>query len=84
MQDFISDRRGTAVQWFAVAAAVLCVMSLAGAHALDWLSQSGRVALVAYRPASPAPNQRVAADPNIDPTPTGSVPAGSALVIRVR
>ena len=88
MHDFVSDRRGSAVQWFALAAAAVCVACLAGAHGLDWLSQSGRVALVAYR--APAPTSRPASvgragsDPDLDMTPTGSVPAGSALVIRIR
>ena len=84
MRRFRDDRGGSAARWFALAAAVLCAASLAGAHGLDWLSQSGRVALVAYRTAAPAPNRRFAADPNVDPMPTGSVPASSALLIRVR
>ena len=84
MPDFVSDRRGSAVQWFALAAAAVCVASLAGAHGLDWLSQSGRISLVAYRTPAPAASQRAAADPNVDMTPTGTIPSGSALVIRIR
>lgn len=84
MPDFPSDRRGSAVQWFALAAAAVCVASLAGARGLDWLSQSGRVSLVAYRAPAPSASRRAAADPNVDMTPTGSVPAGSALMIRIR
>ena len=86
MRAFVGDRRGSAVRWFALAAAAVCVASLAGAHGLDWLSQSGRVALVAYR--APAPTQRgvvpSGGGPDVDMTPTGSVPSGSALVIRIR
>ena len=84
MHDFLRDRRGSAARWFALAAAVLCIVSLAGAHTLDWLSQSGRVALVAYHAPPPSENRRVAADPGVDPMPTGSIPASSALVIRIR
>lgn len=83
MHDFRGDRRGSAVQWFALAAAALCVACLAGAHGLAWLSQSGRVALVAYR--APADRTRhVDADPGVDTMPTGSIPASDALVIRIR
>ena len=78
------DSRGSAVQWFAFAAAVLAVACMAGARTLDWLSQSGRVALVAYGPPRTAPPKRAAADaPDVDPMPTGSVPS-NALVIRIR
>ena len=82
MRNFRSDRRGSAVRWFALAAAVLSLGSLAGAHGLDWLSQSGRVALVAY--GAPAQSRRVAADAGVDPMPTGAIPASRALVIRIR
>ncbi len=78
------DSRGSAVGWFAFAAVVLTVASMAGARTLDWLSQSGRVALVAYSPPGTAPPQRAAAStPDVDPTPTGSIPS-NALVIRIR
>lgn len=78
------NSRGSAVQWFAFAAVALAVASMAGARTLDWLSQSGRVALVAYRPPGSAPPQRAAADaPDVDPTPTGSIPS-NAIVIRIR
>ena len=84
MSDFPSDRRGSAVRWFALAAAGLCIVSLAGVHALDWLSQSGRVAMVASRAPAPTANQRVAGDPGVDSMPTGSIPSTSALIIRFR
>ena len=78
------DGRGSAVRWFAFAAVVLTVASLAGARTLDWLSQSGRVALVAYSPPGTAPPRRAAADaPDVDPMPTGSIPS-NAIVIRIR
>ena len=84
MDGFMRDSRGSAVRWFAFAAALLTVASLAGAHALDWLSQSGRVALVAYAPPGSAPPRRAAANtPDVDTTPTGSIPS-NALVIRIR
>ena len=84
MNDVTGERRGSSARWFAAAAAVLCVASMAGAHALDWLSQSGRGTLVAYGPPRTAPPQRAAADaPDVDPMPTGSVPS-NALVIRIR
>lgn len=84
MQDMRSDRRGSAVRWFALTAAVLCVASLAGTRGLEWLSRSGRVALVIDKSSAPAQNRRFAADAGVDPTPTGSIPAPSALVIRIR
>ena len=78
------DSRGSAVRWFAFAAVVLSMASMAGAHMLDWLSQSGRVALVAYSPSGTAPPQRAAANaPDVDPMPTGSI-RSNALVIRIR
>jgi hypothetical protein len=82
MQEFISDRRGSTVRWFAAAAAVLCAGCLAGARTLDWLTQSGRVALVADR--APAQPRRFAADADVDTMPTGSIPASRSLVIRLR
>ncbi len=82
MRDFRRECGGSAVPWFALAAAVLCFASLAGAHGLDWLSQSGRIALVADR--GTARPQRIAADPGVDPMPTGAIPAPRALVIRIR
>ena len=82
MRDFTGDGRGSAVKWFALAAAALSIGSLAGAHGLEWLSQPGRVALVAS--VAPVQARRVAADADVDTMPTGSIPASSALVIRVR
>ena len=87
MDGFLRDGRGTAVPWFAFAAVVLTLASVAGAQALDWLSRSGRVTLEADRALTPA--QRAAAvDPGIDLTPTGSIPPKSrvieSLVIRIR
>ena len=83
MNDFMGDRRASAAQWFALAALVLTVASMAGARTLNWLSQSGRVALVAYRAPAPTPNARAAADVGVDLMPTGSIPS-SALMIRIR
>lgn len=83
MGSFMRDSRGSAVQWFAVAALVLSVASVAGAHALDWLSQSGHVALMAYRAPATGANPRATADIGVDPMPTGSIPP-NALVIRIR
>ena len=84
MDRFLRDSRGSAVHWFAFAAAVLTVASMAGARTLEWLSQSGRVALVAYSLPGAAPPQRAAANaPDVDPMPTGSIPS-NALVIRIR
>ncbi|RYB02400.1 hypothetical protein [Lichenibacterium ramalinae] len=76
MADHGDTGTGQAVRWYAVAAAVLSVASLAGAHTLDWLSRSGRVALVAERPVSPRAAQ-LAAEAGVDTMPTGSIPAGA-------
>ncbi|MGI4765121.1 MAG: hypothetical protein ACRYGP_08670 [Janthinobacterium lividum] len=83
MQDTTTDHRGSAVRWFALTAVALSVASLAGAHGLDWLSQPGRVALVAYRSPVPVRSQPVASDLGVDRMATGSIPASSALVIRI-
>ena len=84
MHDETTGHRSSAVRWFALTAAVLSLASLGGAHGLDWLSQSGRVAFVAYRSPEPIRSHPVAADPGIDTTATGSIPASRALVIRIR
>jgi hypothetical protein len=84
MQDTPSDRRGSAVRWFALTAAVLCAASLAGTQGLEWLSRSGRIAFVTDKTSAPVQNRRFAAGPGIDPMPTGSIAAPSALVIRIR
>ncbi len=83
MTEFTQDGRGSAVKWFALAAGALSVVSMAGAHGLDWLSRSGHVALVAYRAPAPVPNPRATADAGVDMTPTGSIPS-TALMIRIR
>ncbi len=84
MQDVTSENRGSAVRWFALTAVVLSVASLAGAHGLDWLSRPGRLSLVAYRAPAPVRSRPVASDPDVDTMATGSIPASSALVIRLR
>ena len=93
MTDFRDTGSGQAVRWYAVAAAVLSVASLAGAHTLDWLSRSGRVALVAERAAAPPRAARLATEGEVDTMPTGSIPAGAppagssvplAVMIRLR
>lgn len=82
MRHFTKDASGSSTRWFALAVAVVATLSAAGAHSLAWLSASGRVAVVAYRPPAPATPQW-AGRADVDPTPTGSIP-GSALVIRLR
>ena len=81
MGSFARDGRGSAVRWFALASAVLSMAGMAGAHTLDWLSQSGRVALLAYR--APAAEAGAKTDSGVDTMPTGSIPP-NALVIRIR
>ena len=68
---FWSDSRGSAVQWFAVAAVVLSAASMAGAHGLAWLTRDGHLSIVAVRTV-PDPTQRAAAI-TVDATPTGSI-----------
>ena len=88
MTDLRDTGSGQAVRWYAVAAAILSVASLAGAHTLDWLSRSGRVSLVAERAAVSPVAARLAAEGGVDPMPTGSVPGGAAapmaVMIRLR
>lgn len=77
------DGGGSAVRWFALAAAVLSVAGAAGAHGLAWLAQPGRISLVAYHQAAPPIDARASADPGIDRMPTGSIPS-NAVLIRIR
>ena len=82
MKKFVRDDRGSAVRWFALTAVVLSAFSVAGAHGLAWLSQSGRVSVVAYRAPSDG-GPRGLADAGVDAMPTGSVPSQSVMV-RIR
>ena len=71
---FLADREGSAVRWFAYAAAALTVSCMACAQGLSWLAQSGRMPTIAFLP----PRDRLAratAAAEIDPMPTGSVDA---------
>ncbi len=77
MMRFMSDSRGSAVQWFAVAAVVLSAASMAGAHGLAWLTRDGHLSIVAVR-AAPEPTQHAAA--GIDSTPTGSIQKKTAVI----
>ena len=83
MKTFMSDDRGSAGRWFALAGVVIALGSMAGAHGLAWLSQPGRVSIVAIRAQAPAVAPRGIADAGVDPAPTGSVPK-SSMVIRIR
>ena len=69
---FLADRRGSAVRWFAYAAAGLTVSCVACAQGLSWLAQSGRMPAIAFLPAKDRGSQPAAAN-GIDPLPTGSV-----------
>ena len=85
MKMFRRDTRGSATQWFALAAFVVCAASLAGAHGLAWLSESGRVSIVAVRSAPAALHTaRSPSGPDVDDTPTGAIPPATALMIRIR
>ena len=77
LMGFMSDSRGSAVQWFAVAAVVLSAASMAGAHGLAWLTQDGHLSIVAVRTA-PEAMQRTAA--GIDTTPTGSIKPKTLMI----
>ncbi len=78
MMRFMSDSRGSAVQWFAVAAVVLSAASMAGAHGLAWLTQDGHLSVMAVRAVPDPINQRTAA--GIDPTPTGSIQPKTLMI----
>ena len=85
ISDFRRNSGGSATQWFALAAFVVCVASLAGAHGLAWLTESGRVSIVAVRQAPASVHTaRGPVDPNVDETPTGAIPPTTALMIRIR
>ncbi len=64
-------------------AVIVSLACLAGAQGLAWLSQPGRVSIVAVRAQNPAVAPRGIADAGVDPTPTGSVPK-SSMIIRIR
>ena len=85
MRDFRRNQHGSATKWFALAAVVLSAGGMMGAHGLAWLSQPGRISLVAYRTpaAAVAETPTAMADPGVDRTPTGSIPS-SGLVVRIR
>jgi hypothetical protein len=79
VQEFGRNVHGSSVRWFGLAAAVMAFASLAGARALDWLSQPGRLSVVAFM----APPQRSAAakpDVDIDRMPTGSIGRNAVLI----
>ena len=78
MMRFMSDSRGSAVQWFAVAAVVLSAASMAGAHGLAWLTQDGHLSVMAVRAIPEQINQRTAA--GIDSTPTGSIQPKTLMI----
>ncbi len=77
MTRFVNDSRGSAVQWFAVAAVVLSAASMASAHGLAWLTQDGHLSVVAVRTV-PDHTQRTAA--GIDSTPTGSIQPKTLMI----
>ena len=83
MTNFARDEAGSAVRWFALTAGVLSLAGMAGARSLNWLSQSGHLAIVAYRAPALAAVAPVTADAGVDRMPTGSIPP-SALMIRIR
>ena len=74
---FMSDSRGSAVQWFAVAAVVLSAASMAGAHGLAWMTQDGHLSVVAIQ-TLPDPARRTAS--GIDPMPTGSIQPKTLMI----
>ena len=81
---FMRDGRGGAVPWFALATFVLSVASMAGVRTLSWLSEPGRVALVASRTVEPRMARGpAAASADVDLMPTGAIPPNT-LVIRLR
>lgn len=83
--NFRDDSRASATQWFALAAFVVCAASLAGAHGLAWLTEDGRVSIVAVRQAPAAVHTaRAPSGPDVDDTPTGSIAPTTALMIRIR
>ncbi|MGI3899956.1 MAG: hypothetical protein ACRYGP_32005 [Janthinobacterium lividum] len=83
MTNFGRNEAGSAARWFALSAAVLSLAGMAGARSLNWLAQSGHLAIVAYRAPAAVPPGPVTADAGIDRMPTGSIPS-SAIMIRIR
>ena len=58
------DQSGSAVRWFAYAAAAITVVAAVGAHGLAWVAASGRLPTIAMVPL----NERT-----IRPRPAGGV-----------
>ncbi len=85
MKTFRRDDRGTATKWFALAAVIVSAGSMAGAHGLAWLSEPGRISVVAFKAPAAAPTAapKGMADAGVDDTPTGSIPS-NGLMIRIR
>ncbi len=75
---FAGDERGSAVRWFAYAAAGLTLLSIAAAQGLARLADAGRLPSIAFHGPAGQPSRR-SGNGDLDPTPTGSV-AGMALV----
>ena len=90
MQSDNSNSRGSATRWFALAAVMLSAASMLGAQGLAWLSQSGRVSVVAYHAPETGGQGGVAdmrqtgvADVGVDTMPTGSI-GSTSVMIRIR
>ena len=54
---FLRDQRGSAVRWFAYAAAAITVVAAVGAHGLAWVAESGRLPVIAFVAAERADHQ---------------------------
>ena len=74
---FVHDRQGSAVRWFAYAAAAITVVAAVGAHGLAWVAQSGRLPVIAFVPL----NERTIKTPpaGVDLEATGSIRRSSVL-----
>ena len=72
LNDFLRDRHGSAVRWFAYAAAAITVVAAIGAHGLAWVAESGRLPIIAFVPLDGRPLKSQTAG-DIDPTTTGSI-----------
>lgn len=76
---FLRDQNGSAVRWFAYAAAAITIVAAVGAHGMAWLAQSGREPLQAFLPLN-RPAAHSFGDP--DMAATGSIPARPPVASR--
>ncbi len=74
-RQFMRNERGSASRWFAVTAVAITLAAVVAAQGFSWMSQSGRMPVIALAPFKRAPNaaEASAAAAGIDMTPIGVI-----------